>query len=319
MNVPENVFKGGFRSNILREKTRFAFLKVVACLLTTIPLVGKAHADEEINISTLDGPRTAIILPAGRGPQPTVIVLHGALTTAEMTIRATGFAQAAAHHRFTAVFPQGLRRRWNDGRLYTPYRPDDVRFLRELTGTLIRKRIAKPGHIYLAGISNGGMMSFAMACKAGKMFRGVGTVIASMPARFKSCRLHPMMLVMINGTNDPLVPYEGGGVGFFRKRGRVLSVEQTARMFAVRNRCTHVTKRLISDQNRFDGSTVTRITWRHCRSGRQARIYRIEGGGHQVPGGFTLPGLILGRSNQEISAAEAIMSAFAHEDGRLKK
>ena len=72
-----------------------------------------AHSDplpagaSRISTSTRDGPRTAIILPAGRGPHPTVIVLHGGSGTAEEVAHDTGFAEAAARRNFTAVFAQG--------------------------------------------------------------------------------------------------------------------------------------------------------------------------------------------------------------------
>jgi len=60
------------------------------------PLPAGANA---ITIPTRDGPRTAIVLPAGQGPYLTVIVLHGGSGTAAEVARDTGFAEAAARRR----------------------------------------------------------------------------------------------------------------------------------------------------------------------------------------------------------------------------
>lgn len=304
-----------FQNNLgCGEKTRAAFLSAAACLLFALSFASQARADEEIVLSTRDGERTAIVLRAGRGPQPTVIALHGAMGTADLMVDNTGFTEAAERHRFTVVYPQGLRRRWNDARSINPGGPDDVGFLRTLAHELIERRIALPGHIYIAGISNGGMMSFTMVCRAGHMFKGVGAIIASMPENIKSCRSRPMPVVMVNGTADPLVPYAGGSVGFRGQRGRVWGTERTAKMFARKNGCRSKRERPLADRDPNDGSTVTRVTWGQCRSGKRVTLYRVEGGGHQIPGGVTLLRLLLGRHNRDISGAEVIMSEFEREE-----
>ena len=99
------------------------------------------------------------------GPRPTVIVLHGALGSGAGTARTAGFAEAAARRNFTAVFPDGLDRQWNDGRMDGHNGPDDIGFIRALVRRLVADGVADPHRVYLAGISNGGMMSFALACK----------------------------------------------------------------------------------------------------------------------------------------------------------
>jgi len=139
---------------------RYAIATAVALLAAT-PFAVTARALDMV-ISTNDGPRTAIVLPAGQSPRPTVIVLHGAAATAEIIVRESGFAEAAAAAGFTAVFPQGFYRRWHDLRSGGFDGPDDVAFLRALTTRLIEEKIALPTRIYIAGISNGGAMSFTM-------------------------------------------------------------------------------------------------------------------------------------------------------------
>jgi len=218
------------------------------------PLPAGANA---ITIPTRDGPRTAIVLPAGQGPYLTVIVLHGGSGTAAEVARDTGFAEAAARRGFTAVFAQGLRRQWQDGRVGRSGPPDDVAFLTALVDRLVASGVALRGHIYISGISNGGSMSFTMACKAGHLFRGVGTVVATMPGGLDRCDPPPMTLVMINGSADPLEPYQGGKVGWISGGGTLWSVGQTTDFFVRVNGCGRPTQRALP---RRDPNSPTHVT-----------------------------------------------------------
>jgi polyhydroxybutyrate depolymerase len=286
--------------------------------LAIVLLAGTAAAGfargNKIVIPTRDGPRTAIVLASRPAPQPTIIVLHGATMTAESTIRVSGFAEAVAAHGFTAVFPQGLQRQWNDERAGGPGGADDVSFLSALVDRLVRDGVASPGHIYLAGISNGGMMSFTMACKAGSLFRGIGTVIANMPAGLARCDLPALPLLMINGTADPLVPYEGGGVGFMGGRGDVWSVKRTAELFIRRNGCRGHDEQVLPSRSSFDATTTTRLTWSSCQSGKSVTLYKVNGGGHQISGERAFLPRMLGRSSGDFRAADEIVEMFAREE-----
>jgi len=188
----------------MREGLRRAvWALTVAAVLTSSPVRGEA-----IRIETRDGTRTAILVPARPDPVPTIIVLHGAAIGAEWTMRGSGFAEAAAAHGFAAVFPDGLYRVWNDGREGGRIsRIDDVGFLRQLVAWLIGHGVADPAQVYLAGMSNGGMMTLRMLCEAAELFAGAGTLIANMPAGIgDGCRpKKPLPIVMLNGTADPLV------------------------------------------------------------------------------------------------------------------
>ncbi len=63
-----------------------------------------------------------IVRPDGAKPGhrlPTVIALHGALMTGRSMRRIFGLDDIAEHDRFAVVYPDGIRRRWNDGRTGT--------------------------------------------------------------------------------------------------------------------------------------------------------------------------------------------------------
>jgi polyhydroxybutyrate depolymerase len=285
----------------------------VLCAAAIAALVAFTPAcAETMHVETNQGPREAIVLPGRRGPAPTILVLHGATSTAEWTVERSGFAEAAAARGITAVFPQGIRRHWNDGREARAAGIDDVGFLHRLVGALVGRGIANPREVYIAGISNGGMMTFRMLCEASELFAGAATVIANMPARIghRCAPRKPVPVVMFNGTADPLVPYDGGGVGFVGLRGEVWAAEETAEFMAQVNACG--TARAMPLRARFDAIRVTRIDWPHCRTGSPVALYRFDGGGHQVPGQRQYLPLFLGRGSRTLNAADEALAFFRH-------
>jgi polyhydroxybutyrate depolymerase len=285
----------------------------ITLLLAAVSLTSQSPARADtLQIETRNGVRSAIVLPARRAPAPTVLVLHGAINSAAWTARRYGFTEAAAARGFTAVFPEGIHRKWNDGRGGHPWAPDDVGFLRHLVRELVGLRIAQPDRIYIAGISNGGMMALRMLCEASELFAGAGTVIANMPTGIgATCRpKRPIPIVMLNGTADPLVPYEGGGVGPLSLGGFVWGTERTAAHMARANGCG--LGQLYSNASTQEMS-ITRITWTGCKAEATVTLYRVNGGRHEVYGRPSILPAIFGSDRQEMSAAETIMATFASE------
>jgi polyhydroxybutyrate depolymerase len=288
---------------------------VRAAILLVLALgVGTPARAEELLINTRDGARTAIVLPAERARAPTVIVLHGALISAEFTLSWYGFVEEGVRHGFATVFPRGIDLLWNDGRqaVWTSA-ADDVGFLRRLARALVARGVADPARLYIAGVSNGGMLALRMLCESPEQFAGAGAIVASMPTDVGAgCRLrHPMPVIMFNGTADPLIPYGGGAVGFTGWQGTVWPVERTAVFLAHGNGCASPTKAVVAGSAESDGIRVVKLDWAHCSSERGVTLYRVEGGGHQVYGHTNFFPMFLGHGTSLVSAPEVIMAAFA--------
>jgi polyhydroxybutyrate depolymerase len=285
---------------------------VLACLVWVAGLCPEAGADE-LGVATRDGARTAIVYPQPRGPAPTVIVLHGALITAGAIAGWSGFAEAAAAKGFASVFPRGINLLWNDGRRDGLANSDDVGFLGKLVHELVGRGVADPRRVYLAGISNGGMMTLRMLCEEPQLFAGAATVVASMPSLVgATCRLRkPMPIVMLNGTADPVVPYNGGKVGLTKLYGEVWSVERTAALLARGNGCRSPAEHVLAPVGLVQLTKVMQLDWSACSSGQPVTLYRVEGGGHQVFGSTNFFSLVLGVGTNQVSAPDAIMATFA--------
>lgn len=274
-----------------------------------------ACADEALTIATADGPRQVLVLPASKpGPNPTLIVLHGTVVSVARLIRSGGFAEAAAIYGFSVVFPEGKQQPWNDASGGGHAKNDDIGFLNALAHRLVDAKIADPARLYLAGISNGGMLAFAMICRPQAMFAGVAAIIANMPADLShSCAPpKPLTVVLMNGTADPIMPFAGGHVGFFRRRGNVLSATMTAEIFAKAEGCGAAAPQVrLPKRDAGERTHVTLKIWSGCAPRASVRLYEVEGGGHQIPGGPTFLPFLFGSPNHDIAAAQVILQAFA--------
>jgi polyhydroxybutyrate depolymerase len=253
-----------------------------------------------------------LYLPAGHrgaGSLALVLVFHGASGRAQGFARHTGFSAVAEREGFVVAYPQGLDRRWNDGRGNgTPH--DDVGFVRALLDTLERELSIDRRRVYATGISNGAMFAYRLACDLPGVFAAVAPVAGAMPANLATGCTHtePVSVLAFQGTADPLMPYAGGGVA--GRRGRVLSAQQSVNFWATVSGCgSQVT--VVEEPDRVpDGTRVRYTDFGECRERRAVELYTIEGGGHTWPGGPAV-GRLVGRVSRELDATALIWEFFA--------
>lgn len=288
-------------------------LFAVTVALVIAGLHSAASADQTVTVTTADGPRQAIVLTAEKvGPSPTIIVLHGATISAERMKQISGFAEAGAAHGFTVVFPEGKANRWNDARA-TGTHPDDSGFLNALAHQLVDAQIADPHRLYIAGVSNGGLMAFTLICQPDTPFVGVATIVANLPASLEaSCHPpKPISVIMMNGTADPFMPFDGGRSGMFGRHGPVIGAEKTASLFAKAEDCAEPSQSKLPKIDPREPTHIKLLNWQGCAPEAAVRLYEVEGGGHQIPGGPTFVPFLFGPPNHDIRAAEEILKVFS--------
>lgn len=251
--------------------------------------------------------------------RPLVIVLHGGGGTARYAATETGktFKALADVEGFYLAFPNAINKMWDFGVGETSerlsQRADDGAFFAILLDTLIAQYPIDPRRIFATGISRGGQASYFMACTLAVRIRAIASVAMPLP-RFMEpmcANTGPLGVAVINGTRDPLVPYDGGQIQVGgQKRGEVLSTDGTIDYWRVRNRCGDQQSGFERIDRVDDGMHVEKSTWSDCR-GAPVVLYRIVGGGHTWPSGTQyLPAWYVGKVARDIDGAAEIWGFF---------
>lgn len=254
---------------------------------------------------------------------PLVLVLHGSLADGAMA-RATTFYSfdvVAAREGFVVAYPDGIEQHWNDCRASASYAAnrrniDDVGFLRALVTTLVERHGIDPDRVYVSGFSNGGHMAYRLAMEAPELIAAAAPVAANMPvADNRDCREHgeavPMMI--LNGSDDSINPYQGGLVSLFgdSSRGAVLSAEASARHWAALAGHSGAGERQQLAPTQLDDATrLERLGWE--RSGlAPVVLLTLHGAGHQFPHPVYSGMRLLGTTSHQADGAELIWAFFA--------
>lgn len=253
---------------------------------------------------------------------PLVVVLHGSGQNGAQIRTETGygFERLADQHRFAVVYPSGKSFDWNDCSktgdfLVNGRELDDVQYLNTLVDRLIAEHGFDQHRVFATGVSAGGFMSLRLALESPVRFRAVAAVSANVPvaANFKCQPAAQGASVMImNGTADTIVPYEGGEVtlwGMFFQNGHVRSSADSAEFFVAHNKLPLNAKRqLLMPATK----NVQTMQWRD--EGRfEVELVTIVEGGHGMPQPYWQRPRILGPSPMAPNGPELIWEFFARQ------
>jgi polyhydroxybutyrate depolymerase len=252
-----------------------------------------------------------------------LFVLHGGGGTGEGMERSLtigGFNTLADQHNAIVVYPDGFEKNWNDGRknVSDPAHQqniDDVGFFTILIENLSQEFTIDPHRIFVTGISNGAMMSYRLAIELPEKIAAIAPVAGAMPIDLLSYNISdvPVSLCALSGTHDPLVPWEGGLVGFPRNpRGIVLSVPESVSFWVTYNNCsTPPNSTLLPDIDPTDHTWVQRDIYSNGFNDTEVILYTIYNGGHTWPDGYQyLPESLIGRTTHDINANMVIWDFF---------
>lgn len=253
-------------------------------------------------------------------PAPLIVCLHGGGGSADKMQGFTGFNKLSEQEGFIVVYPEAVEGHWNDGRGDKIMRSqreeiDDVGFISALIDEISKDRNVDAARVYATGASNGGIMSHRLGIELSKKFAAIAPVIGGIAEplgeKFKPEKAVPVLI--LQGTEDPLVPYDGGAIRVLggRERGRILSTDDAVKKWAEHNGCAKTETEELEDKDPKDGCKVKVTRRTEGRDGSEVVLYRIEGGGHTWPGGTQyMPERAIGRVCRDFDAAETIWTFF---------
>jgi len=220
---------------------------------------------------------------------PVLVVLHGAGGNALKAETATGLTTFAKADDFIVVYPNGTQAAdiegqlaWNAGACCgVPKRTgvDDVGFIEAVLDDVQAKYAVDTNRIYLAGFSNGGMMSYRLSCELGDRIAGIAVVSGAF--NVSSCDSEATTdVLIIHGTGDLTVPYKGG-LSNERTAARFgqwsnKSVADAAKVWIARDDC----------DDSPDSETQGSLTWQvyeGCADDSKLEVISIKNGQHVWP------------------------------------
>ncbi|WP_177189835.1 extracellular catalytic domain type 1 short-chain-length polyhydroxyalkanoate depolymerase [Hymenobacter actinosclerus] len=238
----------------------------------------------------------------GTRPVPLLLNLHGFGSNAAEQEQYGDFRAIADTANFLIVHPNGTvgptgQRFWNTFLPYAAGGPDDVGFLSALIDSISAKYRVNPQRLYSTGMSNGGFMSYELACRLNSRMAAIASVTGSMiTSHLADCApTRPVPVLEIHGTADGTVPYEGNGT--------FVPIPELVAAWARRNGCNPTTIITpVPNTNTTDGSTAERQVFGGGRNGSVVEHYRIIGGGHTWPGAP----VNIGVTNRDINASQVV-------------
>jgi polyhydroxybutyrate depolymerase len=237
------------------------------------------------------GRPVTVHVPASYDPgtaAPLVIALHGYTSNAAELESYLRLTPEADRRGFVYAYPDGStgsrgERFWNATDACCSFGgsgPDDSRYLSDLITKIQDTYRIDRGRVYVLGHSNGGFMSFRMACDHAAQITAIATINGATWADAGRCKpSEPVSVLAIHSSADETIAHSGGTNG----RAPYPSAAQTVAQWVAHDRCAGTA----TDAPALDlvtdlpgAETVVREYAQGCAGGSAVRSWTINGGKH---------------------------------------
>jgi polyhydroxybutyrate depolymerase len=241
----------------------------------------------------LGGDRPArVVLPpdyTADGPaRPLLVLLHGYSVSGEIQDFYLGASRRAAERGMITLTPDGTKDAsglnfWNAspgwccdfGRTGV----DDAGYLLALVAEAQTRFTIDPARIFLMGHSNGGFMSYKLACEHADVFAAIAVIAGSMPLAESDCApSEPVSVLHIHGTVDATIFYPG-------VPDRYPGAETATARWAAHGGCELLPSP--GPSRDYDNAVLGAETYPHpypgCAAGHAVELWEMRASGH-VPG-----------------------------------
>jgi polyhydroxybutyrate depolymerase len=223
---------------------------------------------------------------------PLILALHGGMGTAETQKEYYGLVEKSDKEGFIIAFPNGASRfpsggmaTWNAGNCCAyavQSKSDDVGFIKKVISDIKSK--AKIDKIYAIGMSNGGMMSYRLACDMSDTFTAIASVAGT--DNYDNCNPKKAISIMhIHSLIDSHVLFDGGcGPDCnIKAETEFTSVPDTISKWVTKNNCNNNPERV------FDNNGAYCDLYTGCKANTQVKLCVTDDGGHSWPGAQKSP------------------------------
>ena len=227
------------------------------------------------------------------------------------------FEYLAQEKGFLVVYPQGYKNHWNDCRATADYAAniqdiDDVGYFQQMVKSLEENYMINRKQLVVSGISNGGHMVFKLAHEIPKDILLYTSFAANLPVQDNNdCSLsqEEVNMIIFNGTNDPINPYDGGLVSILGNdsRGFVISAEETYNYW---RDLTSYEEEKIMTIPQLDSDSKTFVIKKESIGSKYVALYSLVNGGHIYASPYLKSSRFAGESVRDINGAEEIYATY---------
>jgi polyhydroxybutyrate depolymerase len=265
--------------------------------------------------------------------RPLVVILHGAGASAKQVLGMafppsplSVWLEIAEREQLVVIAADAGRGGWSDccAGAARVARKDDVAFIAALIDDAVARHGVDPDRVHLIGVSRGGLMAYRAASEIPHKLAAFSAVLACMPLPARVAPpATPLPALIVAGTADPFMRYEGGKffytLGFLDPLSSIADSVRTWRELAGLPDTPQVTE--IAPGAQSKRTRATRFIWGDAADGMQVGLVRITNGGHAEPSALKrYPGIInrlVGPQNGDVEVAEAAWDFF--RDKRISR
>ncbi|EYF00365.1 alpha/beta hydrolase family esterase [Chondromyces apiculatus] len=157
---------------------------------------------------------------------------------------------------------------------------DDSAYLRKVVEDIQARYTVDPKRIFFAGHSNGGFMSYRMACDHADLIAAVASLAGAMTSDPAACSpSEPVAVLQIHGTADDTIAYDGGTIpGAATYPGALATVQAWAEFDGCS--ATSTAGPTLDLEASLTGAETSTQSFGDCDPGGYAELWTIEGGSH---------------------------------------
>jgi polyhydroxybutyrate depolymerase len=154
-------------------------------------------------------------------PAPLVIVLHGFTDSGDSILKYFGMTAESDKRGFLLAAPEGTKDNrgfsfWNATDAccnFNSLPTDDSAYLSALITDIQAAYDVDPKRVYVMGHSNGGFMSYRMACEHSDQIAAIASLAGAMWSDTTRCSpTQPVSVLQVHGTSDSTIAYTGGQI-----------------------------------------------------------------------------------------------------------